>query len=598
MSDTEAIMWAVEKDPALRSDFCNLTILEHAPDDEAAAHHVGRARSPRSRGSRQRVVSRAAAHRAARVRRRPDARPRLRTSAASRSPRRATDRALLDLCGALAGAAARPGAAAVGVHAHRRARRRARRAAAEGAPHDHRRRRRAAALARARRLRTPTPRRPPPRSPIEPDGRRATATRTAATCCAAPRSTPRDAASHVSDTPCTAATSVLTHPTELPGRAARRRSRSPRRCTARCSSPTAPAPTCSTAARCAGTSRCITSHCPRCGGVAATLGGSVNDVYVTGIAGALGRYHERIGSSVERAAPGDAGQHPRHAATTRPTASCPRACSCRSSPRDDPRGVVRRRARPARDDEERDRARRGRQPRRPSLTGLPTVVARRVHAQPDPHDRLRRVEPARQPGAALPRRRAHPRELSRSDRAPAPRSTSRCCATATSCTSGCNIDPAAVTDIDAFMSDRRRRASTISSTSPEPRSACRASRVRRTSTTSSHSSSSGSRQRRCCALGRRRRRRRGAASARRRRSSTSSPVRGCGCGRVEQVDERDRREHPRPAVGTRRHGRRVEVAGEREQRRRPRSRRARPPRRRRRGTAAPAATPVTVSSVP
>ena len=31
MSDTEAVMWAVEKDPALRSDFCNLTILEHAP---------------------------------------------------------------------------------------------------------------------------------------------------------------------------------------------------------------------------------------------------------------------------------------------------------------------------------------------------------------------------------------------------------------------------------------------------------------------------------------------------------------------------------------------------------------------------------------
>src|SRR5205823_4094595 len=37
MSDTEAIMWAVEKDPALRSDFCNLTILEHAPDDERVA---------------------------------------------------------------------------------------------------------------------------------------------------------------------------------------------------------------------------------------------------------------------------------------------------------------------------------------------------------------------------------------------------------------------------------------------------------------------------------------------------------------------------------------------------------------------------------
>jgi len=32
MSDAEAIMWAVEKDPALRSDFTNISILEHAPD--------------------------------------------------------------------------------------------------------------------------------------------------------------------------------------------------------------------------------------------------------------------------------------------------------------------------------------------------------------------------------------------------------------------------------------------------------------------------------------------------------------------------------------------------------------------------------------
>ncbi|MGQ0823609.1 MAG: wax ester/triacylglycerol synthase domain-containing protein [Actinomycetota bacterium] len=34
MSDAEAIMWAVEKDPALRSDFCNLTLLEQRPDDK------------------------------------------------------------------------------------------------------------------------------------------------------------------------------------------------------------------------------------------------------------------------------------------------------------------------------------------------------------------------------------------------------------------------------------------------------------------------------------------------------------------------------------------------------------------------------------
>ena len=33
MSNAEAIMWAVEKDPALRSDFCNLTILDRRPSD-------------------------------------------------------------------------------------------------------------------------------------------------------------------------------------------------------------------------------------------------------------------------------------------------------------------------------------------------------------------------------------------------------------------------------------------------------------------------------------------------------------------------------------------------------------------------------------
>jgi WS/DGAT/MGAT family acyltransferase len=34
MSNSEAIMWAVEKDPALRSDFCNLTMLDRRPDDD------------------------------------------------------------------------------------------------------------------------------------------------------------------------------------------------------------------------------------------------------------------------------------------------------------------------------------------------------------------------------------------------------------------------------------------------------------------------------------------------------------------------------------------------------------------------------------
>ena len=36
-------MWAVEKDPALRSDFCNLTILEHSPPDDRVRHTLARA---------------------------------------------------------------------------------------------------------------------------------------------------------------------------------------------------------------------------------------------------------------------------------------------------------------------------------------------------------------------------------------------------------------------------------------------------------------------------------------------------------------------------------------------------------------------------
>ncbi len=43
MSDSEAIMWAVEKDPALRSDFCNLTILDRRPDDDRVRATLERA---------------------------------------------------------------------------------------------------------------------------------------------------------------------------------------------------------------------------------------------------------------------------------------------------------------------------------------------------------------------------------------------------------------------------------------------------------------------------------------------------------------------------------------------------------------------------
>jgi len=49
-------MWAVEKDPALRSDFCNLTLLDRAPDDKRLAATVERALDAIPRLG-QRVVS-------------------------------------------------------------------------------------------------------------------------------------------------------------------------------------------------------------------------------------------------------------------------------------------------------------------------------------------------------------------------------------------------------------------------------------------------------------------------------------------------------------------------------------------------------------
>ena len=55
MSDTEAIMWAVEKDPALRSDFCNLTILDRRPSDERTRATMERALAAIPR-LRQRVI--------------------------------------------------------------------------------------------------------------------------------------------------------------------------------------------------------------------------------------------------------------------------------------------------------------------------------------------------------------------------------------------------------------------------------------------------------------------------------------------------------------------------------------------------------------
>jgi diacylglycerol O-acyltransferase / wax synthase len=100
MSDTEAIMWAVEKDPALRSDFCNLTILDAPPDTERMQHTMARAVAAIPRLG-QRVIG-------APLRMVPPAfadDPTLDLSAHVRRmalPGDGSDRALLDLCGSLA----------------------------------------------------------------------------------------------------------------------------------------------------------------------------------------------------------------------------------------------------------------------------------------------------------------------------------------------------------------------------------------------------------------------------------------------------------------------------------------------------------------
>src|SRR5437762_576477 len=56
MSDAEAVMWAVEKDPALRSDFGNLTVLEHVPPRQRTHDKLATARALTPR-LRQKVVS-------------------------------------------------------------------------------------------------------------------------------------------------------------------------------------------------------------------------------------------------------------------------------------------------------------------------------------------------------------------------------------------------------------------------------------------------------------------------------------------------------------------------------------------------------------
>ena len=140
MSDTEAIMWAVEKDPALRSDFINITVLDEMPDEQRLRAKVEAAIDRRS-PARPAGCQPTAAHCPARS---GDTIPRsisTTTSARSALPAPGGMRELLDFAASLRVDTARPLPPALGVHARRRARRRARRGHPEDAPHDHRRRR-------------------------------------------------------------------------------------------------------------------------------------------------------------------------------------------------------------------------------------------------------------------------------------------------------------------------------------------------------------------------------------------------------------------------------------------------------------------------
>ncbi|HEV7526224.1 MAG TPA: wax ester/triacylglycerol synthase domain-containing protein [Acidimicrobiia bacterium] len=100
MSNAEAIMWAVEKDPALRSDFCNFMILDRRPTDERLHQTMQRALDAIPRLG-QRVIG--APLRIAPPEFADD--PNLDLDAHVRIvavPAPGDDRALLDLCGALA----------------------------------------------------------------------------------------------------------------------------------------------------------------------------------------------------------------------------------------------------------------------------------------------------------------------------------------------------------------------------------------------------------------------------------------------------------------------------------------------------------------
>jgi WS/DGAT/MGAT family acyltransferase len=293
MSDAEAIMWAVEKDPALRCDFCNLTVLDARPTDDRlhltlqrALHAIPRLRQ-RVIGAPLRLVPPEFADD-----------PTLDLGAHVRVvavPPPGDERALLDLCGSLAEQPldrARPlweftvidglegGRAALLQKVHHTI------ADGEGALR--------LSLALVDFERDPAPAEIPAESAeqaAEPRRDAPLDVARQAVVDAAARNL--EGARHA----LAAAGRTLTQPRELPTRATEvvRLVRSLQRQVL----VTDPARSDVMANR--SLRRRFATHHLSLAAVrncASSLGGSVNDVYVTGLAGALGRYHQRLGSEV------------------------------------------------------------------------------------------------------------------------------------------------------------------------------------------------------------------------------------------------------------------------------------------------------------
>ncbi len=295
MSDTEAIMWAVEKDPALRSDFCNLTILERAPDDERVLPTLERALTAIPRlgqrvvGAPLRIATPAFADDptldlGAHIRR-------------VRVPGRGSHRDLLDLCGALAEQPldrARPlweftliegltdGRAALLQKVHH--------TITDGVG--------GLRLSLAFVDFEPDP--PADQPPLVTPDERELAESGPGTPLQATSSAVADAASRsvaLARTVLGDTTRAVTHPLEIPTRAAdlARLAASMQRQVFNTEPARSDVMTARTLARYFET---YATSLPALQAVTRKLGGSVNDGYVTALAGALGRYHERFGSEV------------------------------------------------------------------------------------------------------------------------------------------------------------------------------------------------------------------------------------------------------------------------------------------------------------